>query len=543
MCSRLPLGSISTRVTLLITLTGVILPFITVAWAQAIGGELIIRRDFPNTVLMAFNLASFLILAGIAFVVFRNLATKEPAAQRIRKSAVLVGTLALLAVSIHLHMSYWTSTSSTTPLIFLFYLPYTIAAMFIGCAVGWGVGEVNVRLAHLPPPALYALNFSLLTLFVFSNVYTSDFGRFNLPPPLGVSRGAGTLQKETFFQAPKGLGAITALTLKSCDADAEGKVTLTAWRGAAYVSGEGELKRIIRFEKVLGFRGFPVDVESDGFCEFVDNPGGWSPVGLLDREGQKLWAYGKPMSQKPDPKLIDAGAAPQDIIAFDATGDGYLNFLVPLLIVGRQETQVLRADGTPIRSLDVDLRGSRTADLDGDGQEELISLERSRDADRPSNYQLIIRDASLHVIKRLPLTPRRNARFRSPKLLNLAKWPDTHGTWHAFIHDEKRVRLFSLPAGQFIREFRIPVRYSDEIIPIRLTANHDPFLAVAHPYNRRPILSIYGLEQGLVYEETLRGGVELLALPSDTDGTETLLVSECGRDMCGKVWRYRLKAL
>lgn len=527
----------------LIILFGVVLPFVTWSWAKLIGGR-IVFSDFPHVVLIVFNLMAFLIMAIIAFLLLRKAAKMNKSDQNVRETAVFWGTLALIGFSINIHMSYWLTHSSTSPLLFIFYLPYALLSILAGCGVGWIFGrlDVNLRKRNLRF-IVYLMNTLLLVLYVAINVYASNFGRFNLPAIPGVSMGETLFQKGSFFDAPHDLGAITSIELKQCDPEFKGDITVTGRGGAAFVSKEGELKAFVKFKEGAGFDVFPVDVENDGYCEFVDKE--IFSVDLIDHNGGKLWAYGQKQSFIKG-NIIDAGASPKDIVAFDANGAGKLYFLIPLLIPGKNEVHVLSDTGTLLKKLNLGLgeqiEGSKTADIDGDGRAELISFyfnplsyySFSLDLE----YEIVIRDNRLQVVKRFTVKVSRFAEYN--KSFSLVKWPDSQGTWHVLINHSGNVQVINLQNGNVVEKFNSKNK-SNLIIPVRLEANSEPFLANANYSKGRMILSIYNPEKKLVYEETLSGGVRLAAIPDDKSGTETLLVSECGKEFCGKIWQYTLK--
>lgn len=125
--------------------------------------------------------------------------------------------------------------------------------------------------------------------------------------------------------------------------------------------------------------------------------------------------------------------------------------------------------------------------------------------------------------------------------LRVVKWPNTRGTWHAVINNKNALQVIDLTNGAIVYWLDFPLHYLGQVLPIRLASGRAQYLAIAQASNRRMVLSVFGPEKKLIYEETLRGGVNLTALPANTGEHEILLVSECGKDFCGKVWRYSLK--
>lgn len=535
----MPQARTARQLLMVILAIGLALPFITWTWAKLTGLRMVFAHA-PDLILIAFNFASFLMLAALALAALRQSARIDAMARSVRAYGVTGGLLGLLAISIHLHMHYWLSTSSTTALIFLFYLPYTLFFIVAGYGLGWLIGRLQVRVRRTQSPGLGAgINIAALVLYVVLNAYTSNFGRFSLPARVGAMTQDTRLHKEPLFDAPPQLGAITSLSLEPCHPEHDGTITVTGRGGAAAVSRDGVLQSFTKFERAAGFDVYPVDVEGDGACEYVDNAGGWSPVGLIDHGGRRLWAYGKNMSDREDKALIAIAHAPRDIIAFDADDDQRLDFLIPLLIVERKETHVLSHSGTVTQKLDYDLQGSKAADIDGDGRTELISLGWSRDGGK-ARLALTLRDNRLAIVKRVFVKPRRGA--NNLTTLRVVKWPDTHGRWHAVINNKDRLQVIDPASGAVVYELDLELHYLGQVTPVRLARGGEPYLAIAQAYKRRVMLSLYDPDKKLVYQEILRRGVYVTALPLDSTGKEALLVAECGEGLCGKVWRYTLKA-
>jgi hypothetical protein len=246
-------------------------------------------------------------------------------------------------------------------------------------------------------------------------------------------------------------------------------------------------------------------VEGDGICEFADRAGGWQPVGLIDSGGRYRFRYGKNMTSRRPEKLVEIEHSPQDFIPFDLEGDGKLEFLVPLLIVGRDETDVVDASGTRLRSLPEDLQGSRA--LEG----KLYT---------PTSGELLVRDAKLSTLRKLPLGS------GSP-WWGFVKWPDPEGAWHLAVLNGKTLRILDLDDGA--EKASIP----------GVTGGNFAFLGertvVTQSENRRQFVRVVGSNGRKLYEEVLEPGGALFASSGDS-----FLISECTQDRCPTVWRYRL---
>ncbi len=470
-------------------LVGVFLPFLTWSYAKAID-ERLVFEEFPDPILLAFN--------GVAF------ATLALASFYLPRAPSVGGLLALLAISIQLHMGYWQSHSSTTPLLFIFYLPWAFIATAVGSALGFACGKVLDR----APFAGRALAAILFLAYAALNVHWANYGRFNLPAEVGVVESGVEgldIEKTVFFTTEERLGALTSIERRTCSADPEATLTFTGRGGAAFVTETGELRGFVEFEEVAGFDVFPADVESDGICEFADRAGGWQPVGIIDSHGRYAFRYGKNMTSRRPEKLIEIEHSPQDFIPFDLGGDGRLEFLVPLLVVVGNETHVLDATGARMRTLSESLEGSRA--LEG----KLYS---------PSRGTLVVRDADLSVVGKLPLG------FGAP-WWDFVRWPDPSGAWHLAILDGKELRVLGLEDGAEKASIRGVHGAAFAFLGERVV--------VADAENRRQFLRVVDAEGRKLYEEVLEPGGALFASQNDS-----FLILECTRDRCPTVWRYRL---
>jgi hypothetical protein len=480
--NRLPLA-------LAVALAGLALPFLTWSYARAIDDRLVFE-GFPHLVLLAFNAVAFAALAGACFF--------------LRTSATAGGFLGLVAISVQLQMSYWQSHSSTSALLFLFYLPWAFIASAIGAFIGWGCGKVIER----APASGRALAAILLLAFAALNVRWANYGRFNLPAEVGIvdkDGGGLTVEKTTFFTTEERIGALTSIERRTCSADPEATLTFTGRGGAAFLSESGEPRGFLRFEDVAGFDVFPVDVEGDGICEFADRAGGWQPVGLIDSSGRYVFRYGKNMTTRRPEKLIEIEHSPQDFIPFDLGSDGRMEMLVPLLIVGRGETHVLDSSGARIREISENLEGSRA--LEG-----MLYT--------PSRGEVVVRDGSLSEVRRLPLGS-------GAPSFTFARWPDPSGAWHLVVLDGRRAVIRDLETGA--EKAKVP---GVEGGSLAFLGNR---IALARGQNRRQFLSVADREGRKLYEEVLSPGGALFAL-SD----RSFLISECTNEKCPTVWRYEI---
>lgn len=472
-----------------VAVVGVVLPFLTWSYAKAID-ERLVFEEFPDPILLTFN--------GVAFAALAFATIFLP------RAAAVGGLLALVAISIQLHMGYWQSHSSTTALLFLFYFPWALVATAVGSATGYACGKVLDR----APLAGRLLSAILLLGYAALNLHWTNYGRFSLPADVGIVE-SGTqslaLEKTVFFTTEERLGALTSVERRTCSSNPEATLTFTGRGGAAFITETGELRGFVEFEEVAGFDVFPVDVEGDGICEFADRAGGWQPVGILDSGGRYVFRYGKSMTSRRPEKLVEIEHSPQDFIPFDLGGDGKLEFLVPLLVVGRDVTHVLDATGARIRTLSENLEGSRA--LGG----KLYS---------PSRGTLVVRDADLSVVGKLPLG------FGAP-WWDFVRWPDPSGAWHLAILGGKELRVLGLEDGA--EKASIPGVMGGAF------AFLGERIVVAHAENRRQFLRVVDAEGRKLYEEVLELGGALFA--SSNDG---FLISECTQDRCPTVWRYRI---
>ncbi len=476
------------RLALVVAIGGSALPFLTWAYARAID-ERLVFEDFPDPILLAFN--------GVAFAVLAFASLYLP------RAATMGSLLALFAISVQLHMGYWQSHSSTTALLFIFYLPWAFIAAAVGAALGYACGKLSER----APSLGRGVAAILLLAYAALNVHWSNGGRFSLPVEVGVvDTGAErlALEKTAFFTTEERIGALTSIERRTCSSDPEATLTFTGRGGAAFLTEEGELRGFVTFEEVAGFDVFPVDVEGDGICEFADRAGGWQPVGLIDSSGRYVFRYGKNMTTRVPEKLIQIEHSPQDFIPFDLGGDGTLELLVPLLTVGRDETHVLDATGSRIRTLSENLEGSRA--LEGN----LYT---------PSRGKLVVRNRELSEVRKLPLG------FGYP-WWGFVRWPDPAGPWHLVILDGRKLRVSSLDDGVEKASISVVTGGAFAFLGERVVA--------ALGENRRVFLRVLDTGGRTLYEEVLEPGGPLFALSPDR-----FLISECVRDRCPTVWSYQ----
>jgi hypothetical protein len=537
------------RMFTLVLAIGLTLPFLTLLWAQRIGGALIWRRNFPDAILMGFNLIPFLLLGLLTLRALREMAITDLTACFVRKCAVIGGLLALVSLSIHHHMHYWLSTSSTTGLMFLFYLPIPFpdprwlaanvyVATLSGFGIGWLLGKVERKLWQRTRGLAYGVNIALLAGVGTLNVVASNYGKFNLPAEPGVSAGEALFLKSTFLDTPREVGTVVAMQPTQCSTDFPRTFTIIGTEGAALVSPDGTIQSVVKFNKPWMARpNIAVDADADGFCEFVRGAAGYQPVALIDHRGDKVWSYG---NKSLDPDAIEAGASPKDIIPFDIDGDGKLEFLVPLR---GTTTAVLDIHGNVKKKIFwLRLQNAATADVNGDGIEELICVNCEREEQRKERCAIEIRGRNLDLLQAWPIPPPPQT-YPPPKIF-ITRWPAADSAWHALINYKQSIKVINLNNGELAHTIPLNVEYDAKFIPVHFASPRAPYLAVANRENRRITLSIYDPSNKLLYQEILRGGVHLMALSLE-DGAEVLLVSECGENrdgskVCGKVWQYAL---
>ena len=171
-------------------LLGLTIPTITWLWARLLSpGDNI--HDLPDPIMLGFSTATFLLWALLHYLLFRklvsNTASEHQVLPFIRSTMSLCALLLLISFSIQLQIPYWFSRSSTTALIFIFYIPYAVVVLLLGAGVGWLVARLEAVLLRQAGSRLpVMLNTLLVIALLGANLHLSHYGRFSLAPELGV---------------------------------------------------------------------------------------------------------------------------------------------------------------------------------------------------------------------------------------------------------------------------------------------------------------------------------------------------------------------
>jgi hypothetical protein len=110
---------------------------------------------------------------------------------------------------------------------------------------------------------------------------------------------------------------------------------------------------------------------------------------------------------------------------------------------------------------------------------------------------------------------------------SFVRWPDAGSAWHLAVFGEDDLRVLSLEDGREKAVVPGASRGSAAFLGGRV--------ALDYGENRRQFLSIIDSAGRTRYEEVLEPGGALFAM-----GVDSFLLSECTRERCPTVWRYRI---
>ena len=274
----------------------------------------------------------------------------------------------------------------------------------------------------------------------------------------------------------------------------------------------GEVRQSIPFDQTSGFYAYPADIDGDGVCEFIDHAGGWSPVGLYDASGHKVFSYGKNMGRA-RPGLIEIDWSPQDVIAFDYAGDGVRELLIPLLVVASPTTHIVDRNGQLITSLPLDLKGCRAADLNQDGHDSLVCLRH-----RGRSAAFVVYDESIKLRHEYPVSLE-----GGHHQVRLIKWPNTHGSWHTIYNSPDGLAVLDLTTGQQRVVSRIAGLSYLNTWFVKFDPVQKPFVVSTQHYKDTVTVVIYTHDGNRAYQETLKRGGTAAVLPQPNN-TEQFLV-------------------
>ncbi len=499
--------SYSKRLFWVIIVVGAVLPFAVQIYASIIS-------DYPRLVWWTFFSSSSLFLAffnDIPFIVLaffmKNKLGKsgeiDAATYFLRKNGTTGAAAALLWVNLFMHISVWTSRSSTASLGIFFLFIYAFALMPVGYGCGWLVGKLNLW-AKRRPIIRYTSNIFIGVFIVGSLLFFTNFGKGDLPPEPKIRAGEDFLQKDTFFEKAE-LGTVTSITVGHLDPDPQAELVICGSAGAAFVTRNGDLRSFVRFEGGGG-RTVPIDIENDGICEFMNRRGGSQPVSLFDHQGHRLWQY-----NLNNWNVMAAG---------DLDGDGRLEFVVGnnggLHLLDEQGNLKRQHKSSDVFHVEV-------LDTDGDGRLEIVYTILG---------SIVIRDMAGKILRHL------KGDFAQ---FSLTRWPDAKGNCYIILVRPGRIQLLNF-VGEVAAEFNVSqaARFVRGT-PVPFEGEESPFFAIVVALRRgdnRSILYLFNSKGDRIYQEVLLATEPTVAvIPSGKSNATTLLVGGDG----GKVWQYTLR--
>ncbi len=413
-------------------------------------------------------------------------------------------------------------------LIFLFYIPYALRAIIVGISIGWIFGKIEVLLRKKKLLALgLTMWILMIILFLAKNLYDSNFGQFNLPPEPKITVGENIFSKTVFLKNPPRQGYITSLSFNNCNSNSGENIMIGGSDGVAIISPEKKLVLEVNFEDQTISGQNPVDIDNDGICEYIGNADSLSPVGLFDSNGIKIWTYGSDVR-------ID-GVTP-----FDYNSDGALDFIMSM--ENDEKSDVISKEGELLTSINSDLSFSKAADIDNNGQEELISYELTGNEDTSHTRKLVIRDSQLHVMKSQLINPLSTSdeNYSDVISFDVFRWPDADSPWHALLAEENKLTLINLNTYSVSKEFKADIAYYPQILPVRFIKEKNPYMVIIGSSKARNHLVIIDPYGTIVYDEFLKGSIVAGAITLPDNENQVLLLSE-NTDEGTQIWEYRLR--
>lgn len=519
---------------------GILLPFITYIWANILTGEYYYLEfeyfDFLSTTSYSLlSLIPFLILAAISsFIIRKNAAQTDKFAKIAGNRAVVGSFLALLAFSIQVLMPSMLVADAQGGLIFLFYIPYALRAIIVGISIGWIFGKIEVILRKKNLLVLaYGMWILLIILFLAKNLYDSNFGRFNLPPEPKITVDENIFSKTVFLKNPPRQGYITSLSFNKCSSNTTENIMIGGSDGVAIITPEKELVLEVNFEDQTTSGQNPVDIDNDGVCEYIENATCCSPAGFFDSNGKKIWSYGSD---------FDYDDNPDGVTPFDYNSDGALDFIMSM--ENDEKSDVISKEGKLLTSINSALSFSKAADIDNNGQEELISYEKTGNEDTSYTWKLVIRNDQLQIIKSQVINsqPISDESYSDVIFFDVFRWPNFDSPWHVLLAEENKFTLINLNTYSVSKEFKFKADeyYFSNIIPVKFDKNKNPYMIAVESSRAKNQLLIIDPEGTVVYDEFLKGGIDAGVVTLPNTENQVLLLSE-GTGEGPQIWEYRLR--
>jgi hypothetical protein len=238
--------------------------------------------------------------------------------------------------------------------------------------------------------------------------------------------------------------------------------------------------------------------------------GGYGDVALLDGAGARVWTFGGDTGLPPRGMVVD-DLAPGDLRLFVLDRASVVRLDAAGRVVWRAEEDAEHV--TLVREADGDEAGFATASARG--------------------REIRVWSADGEIRHRIPLP-------FAPGALNHVR---SDGVSGFVVRSGKREIAFVLPSGEirFTYQFRdYPVRHGPTATLVRLAPGQPPVLAVrlaASSSVGRSVLTLLSLEGKMLYQEVMRGGLAVAAVPLPGEGRDRLLVG----DGPHALWSYQVR--
>lgn len=348
-----------------------------------------------------------------------------------------------------------------------------------------------------------------------------------------IVTGIDFLEKNIFVEDAR-IGTVTDIKRGELDPSLGLEIGIAGNNGALFIDDNGKTKTYVDFKRKkddwsLNFE--IVDIEKDGICEFLRiSNAAVTYDALLDHKGDEIWTTGSDDD------------SPDDTTSGDLDGDGNLEFVSGWIwginLIDRNGKEIWRKS-------DVLVWQVKIADTNQDGKPEIVH--------RNGEGILTIRDKDGNILSRSkPLGVGYLNEFA------IVKYPTSNAREYLLIRGSDKVRwrdydidkeyLLDFDGKTVIAELIYPNCGSPKAIPVQLSNNHPPYLAIfgLYLYQGRKLFGLEAVhsalyvldsEQNLVYYEVIDDeGEGITVIPSDKPGEEILLIGGTG-----KVWQYKIK--
>jgi len=289
-------------------------------------------------------------------------------------------------------------------------------------------------------------------------------------------------------------------------------MTATSWHGqeaisvgggsgAAFIDRNYRSLELVRFFDVHLQTTVPVDIHGDGNYDYMDRGGGWQPVKLVSGKGRLLWKF--------PPPYRSSHLAANQMAAGDLDQDGRVDFAVGMNAAGG--LYLFNSDGTEKWRREAgNVFAVEIVDLDGDGQPEIVHIDRGR---------IVIRDKRGEIIRQF--------QFPSHHVDHLV-WKLDHSEFGVVGTRNGFIQIYNLQ-GKELRRVRLPhvEGYVASLQPIRHAGAIYYAASIHAPYHyNNGYLYIFDEAGRVIHKEifaTRLGGLLASPHPSHKD-SDVLLV-------------------